>query len=288
MPEQIMKKYKLGLALGGGGARGFAHIGVLKLLDDCGLRPDIIVGTSAGALMGTLYADGYKPDEIMKLFNGREFSEFASMQIPKMGLFDSSKFHNYIKKIVRAKDLSQLQIPVTVMTTNLDSGEAHAFTHGPIPEIVTASCSVPIIFNPIIINGTHYVDGGLFNNFPVSIIRNECEAVIGSNVSPVVPDKYKKTIVGIAERSYHYLFKANTNKDRELCDILIETDEFSDYKMFDIDKVETIAQIGYDAAVRAFDDFLNNKPIASLIKKYSTKKINMDEDLTTRIKNKQP
>jgi Predicted esterase of the alpha-beta hydrolase superfamily len=272
-----MKKYNLGLALSGGGARGFAHIGVIKLLEECGLRPDIIVGTSAGALMGVLYADGYKPEEIMTLFNGREFSEFASLQIPKMGLFDSSKFHKYIKKVIRAKDLSELQIPVTVMTTNLDNGEAHAFTHGPIPDILTASCSVPIIFNPIVINGTHYVDGGLFNNFPVSIIRDACDAVIGSNVSPVIPDKYKKTIVGIAERSYHYLFKANTDKDREICDILIETEEFSDYKMFDIDKVEMIAEIGYNAAERAFDNFLNNKPIAMLIKKYSAKKVMSNE-----------
>ena len=271
MHEHIMRKHKLGLALSGGGARGFAHIGVLKLLDECGLHPNIIVGTSAGALMGVLYADGYKPDEIMTLFNGREFSEFASMQIPKMGLFDSSKFHKFIKKIVRAKDLSELQIPAIVMTTNLDKGEAHAFTQGPIPEILTASCSVPIIFNPVKIDGTHYVDGGLFNNFPASIIRNECDAVIGSNVSPVVPDKYKKTIVGIAERSYHYLFKANTDKDREICDILIETDKFSDYKMFDMDKVENIVQIGYSAAERAFNEFLNDKPIAALIKKILVK-----------------
>ena len=274
-PNKLMKEYKLGLALSGGGARGFAHIGVLKFLDECGLHPDIIVGTSAGALMGILYADGYKPNEIMTLFNGREFSEFASIQIPKMGLFDSGKFHKFIKKIVRAKNLEDLQFPVIVMTTNLDSGEAHAFTQGSIPEIVTASCSIPIIFNPVKIDGTHYVDGGLFHNFPVSIIRDMCDAVIGSNVSPVVPDKYKKTIVGIAERSYHYLFKANTNKDREICDILIETDEFSDYNMFDIDKVETIVQIGHNAAERAFEGFLNNKPMATLMKKYLAKKKNI-------------
>jgi Predicted esterase of the alpha-beta hydrolase superfamily len=273
MSTQIAKKYKLGLALSGGGARGFAHIGVLKFLDECGLKPDIIVGTSAGALMGVLYADGYTPDEITTLYSGREFSEFASMQIPKMGLFDSSKFGKYIKKVVRAKDLSELQTPTIVMTTNLDNGEAHAFTQGPIPDIVTASCSVPIIFNPVKIDGTHYVDGGLFNNFPVSIIRDECDAVIGSNVSPVIPDKYKKTIVGIAERSYHYLFKANTEKDREKCDILIETEKFSDYNLFDLKKMEAIVQIGYEAAEQAFEDFLNNKPIGFVIKAFSDKKL---------------
>ena len=283
MPNQVIRKYKLGLALSGGGARGFAHIGILKFLDECGLRPDIIVGTSAGALMGVLYADGYKPDEIITLFNGHDFSEFASVQIPKMGLFDSSKFYKYIKKIVRAKDLSELQIPVIVMTTNLDNGEACAFTQGLIPDIVTASCSVPVVFNPVKIDGTHYVDGGLFHNFPVSIIRNECDAIIGSNVSPIIPDKYKKTIVGIAERSYHYLFKANTDKDRDMCDILIETEEFSDYRMFDIDKAETIVQIGYNAAKQAFDKSLNNKTIATLTTKLSAKKYNIIPDTISPI-----
>jgi NTE family protein len=270
MPKPTNKKYKLGLALSGGGARGFAHIGVFKLLEECGLRPDIIAGTSAGALMGALYADGYSPEEITALFTGHEFSEFASMQLPKMGLFDSCKFHKYIRKTVRTKNLEDLQIPVIVMTTDLDRGKAHAFTKGDIPDIITASCSVPIMFNPVKINGTYYVDGGLFNNFPASVIRNECEAVIGSNVSPVVPEKYNKTIVGIAERSYHYLFRANTEKDREICDILIETDEFGKHKMFDLKNVELIVDIGYKAAIRAFDEFLMNKPIANLIKSYSS------------------
>ena len=76
-------KYKLGLALSGGGARGFAHLGVFKFLEDCGMKPDIISGTSAGALMGALYADGYSVEEIKGLFSGREFSDFAQLQIPK-------------------------------------------------------------------------------------------------------------------------------------------------------------------------------------------------------------
>ncbi len=264
MPKQKNKKYELGLAFSGGGARGFAHIGVLKLLEECNMRPDIIAGTSAGALMAVLYADGYKADEIKMLFTGREFSEFASMQIPRRGLFDSSKFHRFVKSVVRAKKFEDLQFPVTVMATDLDHGEAHAFTTGNIPDAVTASCSVPIIFNPVRINGTLYVDGGLFHNFPVSIIRDQCEFVIGSNVSPIIPDKYKKTIVGIAERSYHYLFKANTGKDREICDILIETNEFGLYKLFDLKNVNLIAHIGYTAATDAFNTFLSNKSAAEL------------------------
>jgi NTE family protein len=268
---KMKKKYKLGLALSGGGARGFAHIGVLKLLEECGLRPDIIVGTSAGSLIGVLFADGYRADEIKTLFTGREFSEFISLQIPRMGLFDSSRFQQFVKRIIRADKLEDLKIPTIVMTTDFDHGYAHAFTKGSIHEIVMASCSVPIIFNPIKINDIHYVDGGVFHNFPVSIIREDCDFVIGSNVSPVVPDKYNKTIVGIAERSYHYLFRANTYKDREMCDILIETEEFGLFKMFDLKNVNLLTQIGYVAAERAFEQFLKTNPEEQLALSYTTK-----------------
>jgi NTE family protein len=99
--ENRQKKYGLGLALSGGGAKGFAHLGVFKLLEEEGLIPEVIAGTSAGALMGALLADGYKPDEIKELFTGREFSEFAQIQLPKSGLFDSTRFRLFLKRHLR-------------------------------------------------------------------------------------------------------------------------------------------------------------------------------------------
>lgn len=95
--ETNHKPYRLGLALSGGGAKGFAHIGVFRMMEECALRPDIIVGTSAGALMGALFADGYSAAEIQELFTGREFSEFAQLQIPKAGLFDSKRFRYFLR-----------------------------------------------------------------------------------------------------------------------------------------------------------------------------------------------
>jgi NTE family protein len=92
------------------------------------------------------------------------------------------------------------------------------------------------------------VDGGLFRNFPVTNIRQECDKVIGVNVCPLVPAKYKQTLWYIAERSYHYMFRANTLEDRLLCDMLIETEDFGNYKMFDLDNIDEIMQIGYEAA----------------------------------------
>lgn len=266
------KPYKLGLALSGGGAKGFAHIGVFKMLEECALRPDLIAGTSVGSLMGALFADGYTASEIKELFTGREFSEFAQLQLPKSGLFDSKRFRYFLKRHLRAKNIEDLKIPMIIMATDLDNGESHEFRTGSVVDAVTASCSIPIIFSPVVINGIHYVDGGLFHNFPVSIIREECDKVIGVNVSPLVPQKYKQTIFHIAERSYHYMFRANTLEDREMCDVLIEAEEFGLYKTFDLENVELISSIGYAAAVRAFEKVLHENKFEILVKAITTKK----------------
>ncbi|MDR2498420.1 MAG: patatin-like phospholipase family protein, partial [Tannerellaceae bacterium] len=257
--SEAKRKYGLGLALSGGGAKGFAHIGALKLLEECRLMPDIIAGTSAGAVAGVFFADGYEASAIQKIFTGREFSEFARLKLPKDGLLDNDRFRKFLQRHLRAKEFEELRIPLVVVATDLDNGRSHAFSSGPIVDAVLASCSIPIVFSPVEINGVHYVDGGLFRNFPVSTIREECEWVIGVNVSPLIPHKYKQTIAGIAERSYHYLFRSNTIEDRRKCDVLIETEDVGGYKTFDLDNVGVIAGIGYDAAVRAFQKVIRER-----------------------------
>ena len=264
--EATPKPYKIGLALSGGGAKGFAHLGVFKLLEESGLKPDIISGTSAGSLMGVLFADGYSADEIKNMFIGREFSEFAQLQIPKSGLFNYDRFQEFLKRHLRSKRIEDLPIPTVIVATDLDRGCSHEFRSGPIVEAVTASCCMPIVFSPVLINGVHYVDGGLFRNFPVSTIRDECEYVIGVNVSPLIPHRYKQTLLHIAERTYHYVFKANVIEDRELCDILIEAKEVALYKTFDLENINQISEIGYEAAVKAFQKVIQEKKHENLIK----------------------
>mgnify|MGYP000539415162 FL=1 len=264
--EATPKPYKIGLALSGGGAKGFAHLGVFKLLEESGLKPDIISGTSAGSLMGVLFADGYSADEIKNMFIGREFSEFAQLQIPKSGLFNYDRFQEFLKRHLRSKRIEDLPIPIVIVATDLDRGCSHEFRSGPIVEAVTASCCMPIVFSPVLINGVHYVDGGLFRNFPVSTIRDECEYVIGVNVSPLIPQRYKQTLLHIAERTYHYVFKANAIEDRELCDILIEAKEVGLYKTFDLENINLISEIGYEAAVKAFQKVIQEKKHENLIK----------------------
>lgn len=264
--EATPKPYKIGLALSGGGAKGFAHLGVFKLLEESGLKPEIISGTSAGSLMGVLFADGYSADEIKNMFIGREFSEFAQLQIPKSGLFNYDRFQDFLRRHLRTKRIEDLPIPTVIVATDLDRGCSHEFRSGPIVEAVTASCCMPIVFSPVLIDGVHYVDGGLFRNFPVSTIREECEYVIGVNVSPLIPQRYKQTLLHIAQRTYHYVFKANAIEDRELCDILIEAKEVGLYKTFDLENINLISEIGYEAAVKAFQKVVQENKHETLIK----------------------
>ena len=245
------KKYQLGLVLSGGGARGFAHPGAIKAIENFGKKPEVIIGTSAGALAGVFYADGYTPEEIVDLFVGKEFKEFAEIQIPKLGLFKTQGLRNFLKKYLHAEQFEDLAIPLKVVTTNLDEGQSVIFDKGPLIDPIVASCSIPVIFEPVIINGANYVDGGVFKNFPVSVIRSECETIIGVNVSPMISGKENKTLLQIAERTYHYMSRSNTFLDRNLCDTLIEIEDLVSYKVFDLVSATQIFNIGYKQAKKA-------------------------------------
>ncbi len=247
------KRYKIGLALSGGGVKGFAHAGALKALEEYSIKPDIISGTSAGAVVAVLYSAGYSPDQICDLFYNKDFNDFVELNIPKCGFFGTAGFIAFLKKHINYELIEELPIPVRIVATDLDNGRSVTFSDGELHKRVMASACVPIVFTPVDIDGTKYVDGGIFKNFPVSVIRDECDFVIGVNASPLVTEKYKKNIVGIAERSYHFMFRANTIEDKKLCDILVETDSVMQFKTFDLKQVKVIFNTGYEEMKRALD-----------------------------------
>lgn len=249
-----MKTYSLGLALSGGSIKGFAHLGVLKYLEEYGIRPNILAGTSAGALMGALYVDGYSPDEILDLLKGQGFIGMTSLKPSGGGIFDTGKFLRYLKKHLRHKRLEELPIPMRIVATDLDAGEQHTFTRGPLAEIIVASCCIPVLFNPIIIGGVHYVDGGLFRNFPVSVIRDDCQTIIGVNLGPEEDREYKHTLIGVANRAWDLVFRQNTRLDKEICDIVLETTEVLQYGMFELTSASEIMQLGYRLASNVLGD----------------------------------
>jgi len=268
------KTYKFGAALSGGGVRGFAHLGALKAMNERGLYPDVISGTSAGSLAGAFYADGYTPDEIYSIFRSIKFRELIVTAIPHDGLFRSTGFQAFVEKHLKARKFEDLKIPLRVVASDIEQGIPHVFSKGNIIPAIIASCSVPIVLTPVEIDNHHYVDGGMFMNFPVSIIRKECERVIGVDISPIITMKYDRSFKYIIERTMNYMVGANTLEERKACDFLIESSDISAFSLFDIKSADTIYEKGYEVAVTYLDqnkerlnsDFSEPKPMSILDK----------------------
>jgi len=241
------KPYKNGFALSGGGIKGLCHAGVLKALEEKNIFPDIISGVSAGAVVGALYADGFTPDEIATLFEDISFRKMTKFRIPEGGLFRIDAFEDLMFRTLRAKTFEELRIPLRIVATDLDHGQSAIFEKGNLIDAIIASCSVPVLFTPKKINGIHYVDGGVLKNFPVSVIRDDCSKVIGINASPMVADEYKLSLMNVASRTYHFMFKANILADKEMCDLLIEPVDMGNYDTFDVDKGREIYELGYNS-----------------------------------------
>ncbi len=241
-------QYKIGLALAGGGARGFAHLGVLRALEEFGIKPDLISGTSAGSLAGAFYADGYSPKEIIELFDDVKFRELVTTAIPRNGFFKMNGLGDFLAKHLRAKTFEELKTPLRVMVSDIEKGEKVLFDQGELIPPILASCAFPIMFEPIKIGERHFVDGGLFENLPATAIRKDCSYVIGVNVSPLCPLKYERSFKYVVERSLHYLMVSNSLVDRELCDYLIESVDIGSYPLFDMSKSHEVYELGYTVA----------------------------------------
>jgi NTE family protein len=253
------KPYKIDVALSGGGVKGLCHAGALKALEEAGIKPDIISRVSSGALVGALYSDAYSPDEIALCFEEINFRNMTKIRLPNGGFFKTDVFQHFLAKKLRARTFEELFIPLRVTTTDLDKGRSMTFKSGQLIDPIVASCCFPVLFSPKIIDGVHYVDGGVLKNFPVFIIRKECESVIGINASPLVADKYKQNIINVAMRSYNFMFKANIFHDKELCDLLIEPTDMGNYDTFKVEKEHEIFELGYRSTKQIIADKLTDK-----------------------------
>lgn len=238
--------YRLGIALSGGGARGLAHAGALAAIEEAGLRPDVIAGVSAGSIAAVLYAAGNSPSSILKIFSNRGFSDFVELRPRHGGLFAVAGFRRVLASAIGDYiNMEDLPVPVYVGVTNFDEGVAAEFHTGPIIDRVIASCSIPIVFKPVEIDGVHYVDGGVLRNHPAWIIRDKCRTLIGVNVSPLKPRADVNSFFGVAMRTYNLMAKANQRADMDMCDISIEMPEIAACNTFDLSMSENLYMSGY-------------------------------------------
>ncbi len=248
------KKYPLGIALGGGGAKAAAHCGALQALKEFGIRPDIISGTSAGAIVAVLHASGYTPAQMIELFSGLNFfKDIITPGLPKGGFFDSKPLVEYLRKVVPYSRIEDLPVPVHIVASDMEHGMAKVFTKGELAPRVVASCSIPVVFRPMAINGVHYVDGGAFQNLPVTAIREKCEKILAFNLIHINEGKYRDNVVSVAYRTFSMMFMSTTIADARLADLCIDLDT-SGCAVYDMSKLEELFFRGYNSTVRALEE----------------------------------
>lgn len=245
------KPYKLGLVLSGGGARGFAHAGALQALEEVGVKPDIVAGVSAGSVVTVMHSAGMQPEDIVKVFADAKFGDFAELSVPRDGFFSMDGFKKFLRKHVPYTDIADLPKPAVVCATDLDNNRRVAFTSGPLVECVAASCSIPIVFKPVKIDGVTYVDGGVLANLPAWALRDKCKYLIGVNCSPMPRRGRPQSIMDIAHRTYDLLVKNNSVPQMELCDLAIPIDDVASYKVFNLKEIRRVFRSGYDNTLAA-------------------------------------
>ena len=250
----MAKKYKLGIAFSGGGAKAAAHCGALQALHEYGIRPDVVSGTSAGALVATLYSAGFTPRQMIELFQGLNFfKDIVMPSVPKGGLFDSKPLVEIIRKNLPYTRLEALPIPTYLVASDLEHGVPKIFSKGEIAPRVVASCSIPVIFQPMNINGVHYVDGGAFQNLPVSAIKEKCETVIALSLNHLEEDKYTDNLISVAYRSFLMMMVSNIASDTAQADMFIELDTYG-CTAYDMSRIEELFFRGYDSAVKVLEE----------------------------------
>jgi NTE family protein len=188
LPKAAPRPPRIGLALGGGAARGFAHIGVIQVLEEQGIRPDLVVGTSAGSLVAALYASGKSGAELAALAETMDESAFTDWSFPGRGLIRGEGLARYVREHTGGLRIEQMRVPLGIVATDLDSGEAILFQRGDPGVAVRASSAVPAVFQPVRIGLREYVDGGLVAPVPVRFARQMgAELVIAVDIS-AAPD----------------------------------------------------------------------------------------------------
>jgi len=246
----------LGLCLSGGGALGFAHIGVIQSLEDHGIHPTHIVGSSMGAIVGTLYAAGYSPAQMLQLIKDDKLYKVTKLMtfhpsFFKSGLTDHNLLRSLIHELIPHNSFEGLEKKMHVCVVNLNKAEWEIVSTGnELDKWVAASASIPGVFETVTKGETYYVDGGLLNNMPAQGIAEFCRTIIGVDVIPhKIPAELKKPIDTLAF-SVRTVQHQNSKAGRDLCSFLIEPQAIEEFHEFSFDSYQAIYQHGYSDATK--------------------------------------
>lgn len=263
---------KTGIALSGGGARGFAHLGVLQAMNEMGIEIDEISGTSAGSIAAAFYASGYAPKVALEAIANTNLFKIIWPAFSLSGLINMSKSEVVFRKFFDDDTFSKTKIPLKIIATNLNEGKRQVFSTGPLVRAMMASSCIPFIFDPVKIGEHSYVDGGIVNSLPSEALRESCDIVIGVNAAPIVKVDYLGGPKKMIERVSMLSINANVEISKKECDILIEPKELRKFGTFDVKKAHDIYQIGYEATMHYFNMNADNSFVKQLLEKAETKK----------------
>ena len=213
---------RIGLALGGGAAKGFAHIGVIKILEANGFTPTVVAGTSAGSVVGALYASGMTAFELQEKAVALDEAKIRDLQLSSGGLVLGQKLEDYVNEQVHRKPLEQLAKPFVAVSTRLEDGERTVFARGNVGQAVRASSSVPGVFQPVTIGKYHYVDGGIVSPVPVDATRNlGADIVIAVDISNKASGKTPSNMLGALNQSIAIMGQKLGQAELARADIII-------------------------------------------------------------------
>ncbi|MDW5290876.1 patatin-like phospholipase family protein [Formosa sp. PL04] len=238
----------IGLVLSGGGMRGAAHVGAIKALEEQGISPTHIAGSSVGAIVGALYAYGYGWKDILKFFKKVNFFDVKKLALNKPGFIDAEKFYSNFNEYLIEDNFSFLKKKLYITGTNILNGKLKIFKKGELIKPVIASAAFPGIFAPVKIKNSYYIDGGALNNFPVDAIKSKCDSIVGVYVNGInaITIQDLKHSHQVVERA----FKLKSINEDILkfpdCDLMISPNELNKFGTFDKKNIDQIFEIGYN------------------------------------------
>lgn len=242
---------KIGLVLSGGGVRGVAHLGALKAMGEFGIEPTVISGTSAGSLVGAMYSAGHSLDAIYEFFKTTPIFKVTNFATRKPGFIDSDKFVPILQEYFPEDDFAALKKKFYATATDIIRGRSVTFSEGELIRPLLASSAVPVVFTPVKIGDTLFIDGGALNNFPVEPLHARCDVILGVNVHPLKdtrPEEIKSSF-GVMERIFHLSVFSHSVQKYHLCNMVIQPQALAEFGTFERGRFEDIFEIGYQAAI---------------------------------------
>lgn len=251
----------IGLVLSGGGIRGMAHIGLIKAMQEHDLTAQVVAGTSIGALVGALYANGNSIEDMLQFFKDTPLFQYSFFTFNKPGLLDTERYFKIFKQYFPANSFEALHKKLYVVATDLMNGREVVFSSGALIRPLLASAALTPVFSPVEIDDILFSDGGIMNNFPKEYIEKDCDVSIGSNVTIAgkLQKKDLKNSWQLGTRVTSLAIYASSIGKLETCDIFIEPTELEKIGVFDKKNIEKAYTIGYDHGNWAIEKFLSKE-----------------------------